>query len=562
MHALIQDYVSRVADQNPQQPAITFKQQRFTYGELDALSNQLAELFRESGCHRGDRIAFCIPKSPQAIITMLGVLKADCVYVPIDPDCPPARIAKVFDACRPNWVIAGKSSAKLIDEVLADPEFSSIKVGCLDNECVATTNNYQCQFCFADLARFSSERHAYANRPSDPAHILFTSGSTGVPKGVVITHQNVMSFVDWGVDYFGMNSTDRVSGHAPLHFDLSTFDTYGAFAAGAELYPVAPELNLLPHKLVEFIRASELTQWFSVPSILNYLAKFDSVDFGDFPTLRRLMWCGEVLPTPTLIYLMRRLESIQFTNLYGPTEATIASSFFTVESCPERQTDSIPIGVGCDGEQLLVLDEQLKSVPPGEIGHLYLGGVGLSPGYWRDQEKTDAVFVRHPETGERIYKTGDLAKWNAAGQVEFIGRADTQIKSRGYRIELGEIEAGLSALKCLGESAVVAIDTEGFENKLICCAYVPAKESATEVLVRDLKKQLGEHVPKYMIPSLWMDFAQLPKNANGKIDRPRLRELFAQTQVSDKSQPDVAPGESVASNGSIEQSLPAESASH
>lgn len=523
MPNLIQDYVTRQATLNPERPAIHWKNQRVTYGELDSLSNRLAELLRESGTNPGDRVAFCIPKSPAAIVSMIAILKADCVYVPVDADCPAARVAKVLDACRPKWLLGARQTARLIDQVYRENSLRGVRVGCLDDEPIAG-QNFQAEFQFGDLEQFSDHPHAYVNGPSDAAHILFTSGSTGVPKGVIITHEMVTAFVDWSVEYFGINADDRVSGHAPLHFDLSTFDTYGAFAAGAELFPVPPELNLLPHRLAGFIRDNELTQWFSVPSILNYLSKFDAVSEGDFPSLKRLMWCGEVLPVTTLIHLMQKLPEAQFTNLYGPTEATIASSYFTVPFCPRSETEQIPIGAPCEGEGLLVLNDQLQTVCVGEIGDLYISGVGLSPGYWQDEEKTDSLFVTHPETGERIYRTGDLAREGDDGLVYFIGRADTQIKSRGYRIELGEIETGLAALSRLGESAVVAIDTDGFENKLICCAFVPDEDTD----VRRIRKELANHVPKYMIPSLWQLFEHLPRNSNGKIDRPELRRRFSE----------------------------------
>src|SRR3989449_823116 len=239
---------------------------------------------------------------------------------------------------------------------------------------------------------------------------------------------------------------------------------------------VPPGLSWLPNGLAEFIRASELTQWFSVPSLLSYMAKFDVVEFNDFPTLRRLLWCGEVFPTPALRYWMARLPNVTFTNLYGPTEATIASSYYTVPRCPEDDRAAIPIGTPCEGEELLVLDEALRRVSPGEVGELYIRGVGLSPGYWRDPEKTRAVFLRNPfssDPADRIYRTGDLARIGDDALVYFLGRADSQIKSRGYRIELGEIEAALNAVSCLQECAVVAIPTDGFEGTAICCAYVP-----------------------------------------------------------------------------------------
>jgi acyl-coenzyme A synthetase/AMP-(fatty) acid ligase len=259
------------------------------------------------------------------------------------------------------------------------------------------------------------------------------------------------------------------------------------------------------------------------------MAKFDVVAYGDFPSLRRVMWCGEAIPTPTLIYWMQRLPHASFTNLYGPTETTIASSYYTVPGCPSDERAPVPIGKACAGEELLILDERLQRVAPGETGELYIRGVGLSPGYWRDLEKTRGAFLPYPSGGpdERVYRTGDLA-WRAAdGMHYFVGRADTQIKSRGYRIELGEIEAALSSLAELQESAVVAIPSEGFEGWTICCSYVPAP--GAEVASSGLRERLTALVPGYMLPTRWIRYDSLPKNGNGKIDRPRLRAALLNT---------------------------------
>jgi len=532
MVSLLQQLVTGQAERHPEQTAIVYRQERLSYGELEKTSNRLAHLLKEAGCKRGDRVGFLIPKTPAAIITILGILKADCVYVPLDTSSPAPRLEKIIDACAPRFVVAGGTVTPLLDELMADKSRrDGTAIGWM-GEGRIEGNNFRARFSREDLGSYSSEPLDYQNTVNDAAHILFTSGSTGVPKGVIITHSNVIHFITWAVNYFGAKPSDRISSHPPLHFDLSTFDIYGTLGSGAQLHIVPTELNLLPQKLAEFIRDSELTQWFSVPSVLNFMAKADVVKQDDFPALERLLWCGEVFPTPPLIYWMRRLPRVKFTNLYGPTEATIASSYFTVPQCPDDERAEIPIGAPCGGEGLLALDDELKPVPAGAVGDLYISGVGLSPGYWHDPEKTDAVFIKRTDSSDpndRIYKTGDLAKVGEDGLFYYIGRADSQIKSRGYRIELGEIETALNALNLTEECAIVAINTGGFEGVSICCAFVPLKD--VDAPPARLRTEMSKVLPNYMMPARWMRFDFLPKNANGKIDRRALRERFQQDGV-------------------------------
>ena len=523
----LQIWAAAQAQRRPEAAALAFKGETMTYGRLEEISNQLARMLIEGGCRRGDRVCLLLPKSPAAIAGTLGVLKAGCIYVPLDPSCPAPRLAKIVETCENRWILAGGSSSAVLNELAGNRRSSSaMRIGWLDDRGVAGLNTKP-EFSFADLSAFSGEPLDSGNTSSDPAYIMFTSGSTGNPKGVVITHSNVIHFIEWAVPYFDIVETDRLSCHSPLHFDLSVFDIFGAFAAGAELQLVSPELNVLPNKLADFIRDSRLTQWFSVPSVLNYMAKFDVVKQNDFPELKRLLWCGEVLPAPALGYFMKRLPHVRFTNLYGPTEATIASSYYTVPDCPMDERVAVPIGRPCGGEKLLVLDEKLQPFKAGETGHLYIQGVGLSPGYYNDPAKTNEVFLRNPfspDPSDRLYKTGDLAKIGEDGLVYFLGRADSQIKSRGHRIELGEISTALAALEFLRESAVVAIPTTGFEGVIICCAYValPHRDVTSAVLRSELSKVL----PRYMLPTRWVAMHDLPKNANGKIDASRVKEQF------------------------------------
>jgi non-ribosomal peptide synthetase component F len=301
MLSLLQQLVTRQAERRPEQTAIVYRQESLSYGDLEETSNRLAHLLKEAGCRRGDRVGILIPKTPAAIVAILGVLKADCVYVPLDTSSPAPRLEKIIDACAPRFIIAGGAVTSLLDELMADKSRrEGTAIGWM-GEGRIEGNNFRVGFSGEDTRSYSSEPLDYRNTLSDAAHILFTSGSTGVPKGVIITHANVVHFINWAVKYFDAKPSDKISSHPPLHFDLSTFDIYGTLGSGAQLHIVPTELNLLPHKLAEFIRASELTQWFSVPSVLNFLAKADVVKQDDFPALERLLWCGEVFPTPSLI---------------------------------------------------------------------------------------------------------------------------------------------------------------------------------------------------------------------------------------------------------------------
>lgn len=524
----LQDYITREAEHRPDAIALVDGEHTLTYQALERRSNQLARLLLEGGCEPGDRIGLLLPKSADAVIGMLAALKAGGLYVPVDPESPASRIEKIMLAAECRYVLAGTAATGLLEKLMPMMAAKTRPGLVWMSGAEPAGLDVQPRFTKADAEALSTEPLATALQPdAGPAHLLFTSGSTGQPKGVIVTHANVIAFVDWAKAYFGMNEHDRVSCHSPLHFDLSTFDLYGGFAAGAEVHLVPAKLNLFPKGLIAFMRDRRLTQWFSVPSVLTYLTRFDAVEGGDFPEMKRLIWCGEVFPTPPLISWMQKLPHVTFTNLYGPTEATIASSYYTMPAIPDDPHASVPIGKACGGEEMLILGEGLEPQPKGETGEIYIAGAGITDGYWRDVAKTEAAFRPHRDpsaaAGESMYRTGDLGYVGEDGQIHFVGRADTQIKSRGHRIELGEIETALNSLPEVGQVAVVAIEID-FGSYNICCAFASA--DGHDPSPQEVKARLSALVPRYMLPVRWQKMTTMPSNANGKIDRVALTTLF------------------------------------
>jgi amino acid adenylation domain-containing protein len=518
--ARLHEYARRSAEREPDATAVVLDDDRLTYGALELDSNRLARFLRDAGVGRGDRVALLVAKSPAAIVGMHATLKAGAAYVPVDLASPPARAAMVLRSAEPRAILAGTAAAPLLEGLVAEDVLRDVVIVSMDEERQLGAAAFP-----ADWERLSGEPDDVAVGPEALAHILFTSGSTGVPKGVQITHAMADAFVAWAIGHFGTAPGERISSHPPLHFDLSTFDVYATLRAGAELHIVPPGANLLPGALAAFIRDRELTQWFSVPSTLAFMARADVIADGDFPALRRVLFCGEPMPVPVLAHWMLRVPHARYTNLYGPTETTIASSYYDVPAIPEDEAASLPIGVPCDGEELLVLDENLELLPPGERGEIFIGGVALSPGYWRDDEKTRGAFLPDPrDSSQRLYRTGDLGWVDENGLLRYSGRADSQIKHRGYRIELGEIEVALNAVAGVRECAVVSVTAPGFEGTTICCAYAPASPDAA---VPGIRAALARSLPAYMLPTRWLVMEALPKNQNGKIDRRAVRESFA-----------------------------------
>jgi amino acid adenylation domain-containing protein len=537
---VLHEWVTRAARTRPDARAVIGEDRTLTYGEIERYSNRLASVLRARGCERGDRVGVLMPKSALAVASFIGVLKAACAYVPLDPHGANVRTAEMLRQCEPRLLLVAGCNPALVEDLASRNALGGTVVAWLDDGPAPAGT----EITRDDVDTAPEDEAPAPVSPDDLAYILFTSGTTGKPKGVPIRHSSVHAFIEWAVSYFELGPEDRLSGHTALTFDLSTFDIYATFAAGAELHHVPKRALLIPHEIAALIEERRLTLWFSVPSQLAYVARFDALKGRDLSSLRHVAWCGDVLTPPTLMHWKERLPGVAFTNLYGPTEATVASSYYRVPDDYTEAEGSIPIGYACPGETLLVLDESMEPVSDGEIGDIYIGGVGLSPGYWRNPDRTLAAFLPLPAvrngngrdsgyangngTGSgaqhRIYKTGDRGRRRPDGAVVFLGRADFQIKTGGYRVEPAEVEHAISKLQEIAACAVVPVAVGDFSGKAIGCAYVP--KNGAPIRTGELKKLLAADLPSYMVPTRWLVLSELPTDSRGKIDRPRLQALM------------------------------------
>jgi amino acid adenylation domain-containing protein len=526
--------VSGQAQAHPEALALAHPTGALTYGALDDVSNQIARALRGAGCRRGDRVAFLLPRTPLTIAAMVGILKADCIYVPLDLRSPVSRLARVIGLCEPTVVLAGPAVEGSLRELAGNGAIDeTVRLGWMGRAPPSGPAFRNLAFNLHDVELLPKDPVAGRNGLGDPAYILFTSGSTGAPKGVVITHRNVDTFIEWAVGFFGLGPGDRLGGYTELSFDLSTFDIYATFAAGAELHIIPDEIKLLPPKVVNIMRDSELTHWLSVPSFLEHAVRFDCLRAGDLPAMKWVTWCGDVLPTPPLLHWMERLPHTSFANLYGPTETTVASSHYVVPKDFRDPKQPVPIGRACTGETLLVLDRDLRPVPRGETGHLYIGGSGLSSGYWRDPERTREAFLLDPgcrNPSARIYRTGDLARVDEDGNAHFLGREDQQIKTRGFRVELGDVEATVRSLPEITACSVVGFSRQGVPGKLIGCAYVPS--DGAPVSTNGVRDRVAGLLPDYMRPVRWKSVDELPLSDRGKVDRMRIQRWMEEEETA------------------------------
>ncbi len=519
---LLQHLLVNSARRYPDKEAVVFQDQQITYRELDRVTNQLANVLRKNGVRRGDRVGIYLNKSIPAIVSILGTLKAGAVYVPLDPRAPAERISYIMENCGIRCLLTSSQKMSLVAKMLSgrpQPERiiltddSPLPAG-LPLENLVSWETVQ------EAPDLLEDENPVIE--TDLAYILYTSGSTGVPKGVMITHLNAFTFLKWVQATFHITPDDCLSNHAPLHFDLSILDVFGALNAGATLVLVPEVISTFPIRLADWIEENRISIWYSVPSVLTMLVLHGELERHRFPALRTILFAGEVFPTKYLRRLMELIPQAEYYNLYGPTETNVIT-YYKVEPIAPGQTKPIPIGKACSNMEVFALTEQGQVVShPGEEGELYARGSCVAKGYWGDPEKTSKHFITNPLQSnfpEIVYRTGDIVTLDKNGNYIYKGRRDHMIKSRGYRIELGEIETALYSHSGVKEAAVVAVPDDLIGHRIY--AYI-VPHDGNQLTAAELRLFCGQKLPSYMIPEKFQFRISLPKTSTGKIDKKAL----------------------------------------
>jgi amino acid adenylation domain-containing protein len=423
-------------------------------------------------------------------------------YSPIDVTMPESRILKIVDVLQPKVIVTKRALEGKAREFAHDAKLVFIDdIGFEENDDLPVLINRD-KVCDTDLL-----------------YVLFTSGSTGTPKGVTITHRSVIDFIDCVQDIFKFDETDSFGNQAPFYFDNSILDIYTTMKTGATMHIIPKNLFSWPMPLVQYLEEKKISTIFWVPSAMVGVAKLGALKKVDLnESLKHVLFCGEVMPNKILNIWRREIPDAVYANLYGPTEITDCCTCYVVNR-EFSDEEALPIGNAMKNTDILVLNEDNKLVSGDEVGELCVRGTSLSMGYYKNPEKTKEAFVQNPLNDaypEIIYRTGDIVKYNEYGEIMYMCRKDFQIKHMGHRIELGEIETAVSSLD---------------DISMNCCLYDEKRSKIVLFIAENLEldyvnEKIGHLIPEYMLPNRLIKVDRMPMNANGKIDRVKLKELM------------------------------------
>src|ERR1700674_993834 len=484
-----------------------------TYGNVNERASRIAGFLAEQGVRAGDRVGLVLPKSTAALTAVFGIMNAGAAYVPVDWTGPAERIRTILKDCQVRALFLDCSRPEL-----ADIAETVIWLGRGKNASSSPSIfSWDVALQHAPLAI-----DAAAWQPDALAYILYTSGSTGIPKGVMLTHRNAMSYVDWCSDVFLPSENDRFSSHAPFYFDLSILDIYVPIKHGASVHLIPDEFGKNPKELARFLASRQLTVWYSTPAILSLLAEFGDLDRQDDSELRLVLFAGEVFPVKQLSRLTAHWPRPAYYNLYGPTETNVCTFARIPTPIPEGRMEPYPIGWPCSHCTALVVDSDGTPVTAGEEGLLYISGPAVFSGYWNRPRESAAAFLERD--GTRWYNTGDVVKLDGADGFLYVGRRDRMVKRRGYRIELDEIESCLYRHPAIKGAAVVSVPNA--ESSVRIVGYLAVAEDSRPSIV-EMKSFCNDHLPSYMNPDVFVFVDSLPRTSTNKVDYQSLIRTFA-----------------------------------
>ena len=501
---MLDELLRAAAERTPLAPAVSAADGELSYRELHELASRIGAGLRELGVRPGDRVGLLGGKTTATVAGVHGVLYSGGGYIPLDPTAPPARWARLIADCGVHVVAGEAGLLRRLDEVTPGLRAVVLNGAAYRSGMIAIPDE------------------GCAPAPADPerlAYILYTSGSTGEPKGVAFSHRGCLSFVHWAVREFEVRSADVVSNHAPFHFDMSVLDLNAAASAGARVSLVPAHLAMFPLELAEWIASSGITCWYSVPFPLARMAELGEAVRPLLSGLRLIMFAGEPFPSRQLAALVDLTPGARHMNLYGPTETDVC----TYHQVPRPVPDPLPIGFPVPGNVCVLRDGDREITEPGTRGELYVSGPTLAEGYWNRPDLTARQFV--PTQHGRAYRTGDLCMLDRHGALIFLGRMDNQVKVRGNRVELGEVERAAEMVPGVRAAcAVVVRDRNDFTRLFL---MVSADQMAPGV-VRDACAAV---LPTYAVPAEVVVSSILPRTASGKIDRQSVEKYFAERDV-------------------------------
>ena len=493
---LLPDAVSGTAQAAPERQAIVCRKESLTYGQLEQRTNQLARILVDQGVRRGDRVGIFLDKSIESAVALYGIMKADAAYVPLDVTAPPARLDYVIKHCGIRHLVTAPNKRRALVQLLATPDcpIESL-LGAPAIEGIRARH-----VTWKDISLTSSATIDSGCLDQDLAYIMYTSGSTGEPKGIIHTHASGLSYAKWAHDVYSLRPEDRLTNHAPLHFDLSSFDFFASALAGATTVIVGGEYLKLPASYSQLLADEKITTFFTVPYTLTQLLTRGALDQRDLTALRWIIFGGEPFPMKHLVSLMAALPQARFSNMYGPTEVN-GCTYYHVPRPLEDEETPIPIGKTWRNADALIVDADDRILADNKPGELLILSSTMMQGYWNRPDLNKLAFTKLAGTEEHphyYYCTGDLVERRPDGTLKFLGRKDRQIKTRGYRVELDEVEASVIKLGPVEEAAAFAVpDGEGSHAIHVAVILTPEANQGTSI---DLLNALKETLPWYCVP--------------------------------------------------------------